>query len=278
MRLDPVPPSRSAPARDARRCAPPTAIRLSPSELVRVEQALLPALLAGHPSVGPAEIDERRDLHPVGDGLVEVLLEGSEEDVDALLAGWVHDGVRVDTLLLETMPAAARRLGRMWERDQIGFGHVALGLARLQRQVRRLEARFSPDVPHAFVGRVLVGTPTGEVHTLAAILFGEVLRRRGWEVLLGPPFAPSWADAFAVPGEVDVVALSASSVSDETLRAEVALVRRSSRRPGLRVIAGGRAVGRTSDVRASLDLDAIAYDFLEGTEAAQRMLGTAPEP
>lgn len=115
--------------------------------------------------------------------------------ITQILTRGLFDAARVVTMMrnqrasdIETVnlyiPEAARRLGKMWSEDIIGFAEVSIGTARLQTLVREISSHWPLDAGMSDPRdtRLLVATPDREDHTLGAITLCTLLRRQGHNV------------------------------------------------------------------------------------------------
>ncbi|MEO0682205.1 MAG: cobalamin B12-binding domain-containing protein [Pseudomonadota bacterium] len=195
----------------------------------------------------------------------------AEAHISALLAR----GVAADRLYSGYLAGAARELGRRWEDDEISFGEVGLGMARLQRLLRELSPAFLGGA-HAPGGLdapcAIVASAPGERHVFGALMFADHLRRIGWRVRLevGGDEAPILA---ACEDEAaDVVAVSiACRVCLPRVRTLVGALRAARTPP--RLIALG---GALADFGAE-DLAACGADLTARTAAeVQSALAEAP--
>lgn len=91
------------------------------------------------------------------------------------------------------IPTVARRLGQGWEDDTISFAEVTMGVARLQAILREIGESWGADgVGGEGQATMLFVLPSGEQHTLGALVAAGWLRRRGISVCLR--IAPSFAE------------------------------------------------------------------------------------
>jgi hypothetical protein len=175
------------------------------------------------------------------------------------LQGTARSPDRLYTTLLEP---AARNLGDMWCEDLCSEVDLTLALCRLQTAVRVCTA-FSRRLPPARRQPpvVLIVPEPGELHRLGATLDSSILGHAGWS-----PHSEFPADDLALQELLsanwfDVLDLSLSVA----LRREhwlprvtktIALARRASRNPAIKVVVGGRAFfesnGAGTDVGADL--------------------------
>ncbi len=143
---------------------------------------------------GGGTMPVRRPAHPNVD--TEPVADGVELLAEAALA---QDASTVQRLIEHSLPhgwwrtcselvgPAARRLGSYWSADRCSFVHVTLGVSLLHRTLRT--SAGPPPSPRALRGRILITGAPGAQHTFGLLLTSERLRRDGWHVELGWPFA-----------------------------------------------------------------------------------------
>ena len=173
---------------------------------------------------------------------------GSWSVVEAALAA----GATVDEVYLDVIAPALRRIGQRWADGELDVAaeHRATGIAF--RLVGRLGPRFGRRGRTR--GSVLIGTPPGERHSMPAAMFADLMRGEGFEVFdLG---ADMPIDSFvnAAIDTPDLVAVCVSVTGSDSLEAARTLL--SALRaavPGVRLVAGGRAV---PDALVAADLGA----------------------
>lgn len=91
------------------------------------------------------------------------------------------------------IPEVARRLGEAWETDCVSFAQVTMGVARLQAILREVGATWSADaMGHSDGPTLLFILPSGEQHTLGAMVMAGRLRRSGISICMS--IAPNPAD------------------------------------------------------------------------------------
>jgi methanogenic corrinoid protein MtbC1 len=105
--------------------------------------------------------------------------------------------------------------------------HFASALA-----VRRLDTLLAAAPPPTRAGRVLVGCPPGEHHTVGALLLSYLLRRRGWNVLyLGADVPTDRLQATVERTQPDLVVFSAQLLDTAASLLDVAHYLRDSDLP-----------------------------------------------
>lgn len=176
-------------------------------------------------------------------------------------------GVSLDDLIDLYIPAVARKLGDEWCKDRVTFTSTTVGVARLQWLIRSLER--TPPYPEIDlnVSDVLVLVPSGEQHTLGAVLLCSQLRRRGFHVELMLDATPGSLELSKHKANTKAALISASAVSQ--MRALQALVT-SSRHvmaKGASVVIGGTITGTNPDFKELSGADYVTNDV----EAAVRL-------
>jgi len=241
-----------------------------------IETEIIPRLMLAHgeaaecpalPGIG-AEGPDARTVVEFTRMVVEQDGAVAAAYIDALRA----QGTRLETLYLELITPAARRLGELWEADLCDFTEVTVGLWRLQQVLRGLSPAFREEAHAASNGRrVLLVPAPGEQHVLGLIIVGDYFRRAGWDVWGEPP-----ATSDDLPGLVrsewfDAVGLSVGcEVRVEILAAEISAIRKASQNRDLVVMVGGPLFIKYPDLVAAVGANASARD---GREAVQRVEG-----
>ncbi len=246
-------------------------------ELLRaIEGDIVPRLLLAHRR-------ERATAAPRGDGRAELTADDREQFLDCvryasasaadeLIAALLARGVPVETIFLDLLGGAARRLGELWERDLCDFTDVTIGLCRLHQMLRDHSVVHQP--PHAQPAAegpsVLLCTACADQHVFGVVMVAEFFRRAGWRV---------WSEPGAVRAEVasllarqpfDLLGLSAAcSAPVEEVASEIESFRRASTNRALRVLVGGRLFVEAPQLTEAVGADAMALDA-ESAPAAGR--------
>lgn len=142
-------------------------------EVVKRLAFRMPQKLAQTIQPDPLEIEE----------LCTALVSGAADAGDRMILAARADGVAVETIYVLYVAAAARRLGEMWENDEISFVDVTVASGRLYRIIRGLRRIIDRTSDHPMPDRhVLFGLVPGETHTLGIQMAADVFRRRNWDV------------------------------------------------------------------------------------------------
>ncbi len=207
----------------------------------------------------------------VVDAFTEALLAGEGGDAGLLVEELLADGLPAETLMMDLLAPAARRLGGQWCDDRIDFVAVTLGLSRIQQVLRRLRM---PSAPHGEPrGRVLLLPVPGEQHSFGLRLVEEMLRRDGWRVSVALAASELDIRATISSEHYDIVGFSISGQRlMPALGQAIRLVRSSSRNPAVRIMAGGVVFNGSGMAAADIGADAIVADARAAVIEANRWL------
>ncbi|HTY93434.1 MAG TPA: cobalamin B12-binding domain-containing protein [Steroidobacteraceae bacterium] len=114
--------------------------------------------------------------------LARLLITHDVSFAAAYVAVLRQNGATTQEICLNLLPAAARRLGKLWEEDRCGFAEVTMGVSSLHQILHSLA---EGDVPARDTGQegrnVLLSCMPGEQHTFGVLVVSQFLRRTGWD-------------------------------------------------------------------------------------------------
>lgn len=195
------------------------------------------------------------------------------EEVDAFIA----KGASVETICLDLLAPAARKLGEMWERDECDFLDVTMGLWRLQEVMREVAARSPVDFSGlALPYSALFSPMPGDHHNFGTLMLEEVFARGGWrsEALIKPE-RRELLDRLARQS-FDLVGLTlARDCPSAALTNLIKAVRNVSANPHIIVLVGGRMVNENPEIATEVGADGTGADALTALELADGLVKTA---
>jgi methanogenic corrinoid protein MtbC1 len=234
-------PTPAAPTRETSEPAPSGARRRPKSESALADviaNDIVPRLLIQHRRKKGSRSGRITKSEAAGYALAS--LKVGADSLIALTTHFLDEGASVEAVLLELMVPAARHLGVLWERDEINFVDVTVGVQRMQCVLRVIcgdERRsYSGDGP-----RVLLVPAPRETHTFGLLMLSELLHRQGWAVSGGLPLADEALMASVADQHFDLVgfSLSTDALLDQLADA-IRIVRSSTCNPALKIAVGGR--------------------------------------
>jgi MerR family transcriptional regulator, light-induced transcriptional regulator len=242
-----------------------------------IEGEIIPRLLVAHRS------DTRAGAVADGDGAI------TEDEVEAFaplslqveadmllehVESILRRGVSVDTLLVDLLAPAARKLGEFWEEDRCDFVDVTMGLWRLQEIVHELSARLPVD-RRALAGgrRALFASMPGDQHSFGTVVIDELFCREGWMTdRLSEVSTPELIERVRAEW-FDLVGLTIScDCHIAPLPSIIAALRHGSRNPRVCVMVGGRVFAEDAGLVAKVGADGTAANAKLAVEAAGKLV------
>ena len=224
---------------------------------------------SGRRPLAPAEADAAgRAGHAEIDRLCDALVSDDPLAAAALIEQTRRAGRAAETLYLDYVAAAARRLGERWVDDTASFFEVSLGLSRLHAILRELGPAFFAGRTAEVPGRTAIFAPVpGETHVLGIVMASDFFRRCGWHVELHT--APDLDSlAAAARRRVALIGLSANSRRMIGPLAET-ILRLRAVAGGTRIIVGGHLNELEPGIAAAVGADGIAGDAANAASALQ---------
>jgi DNA-binding transcriptional MerR regulator/methylmalonyl-CoA mutase cobalamin-binding subunit len=153
----------------------------------------------------------------------------------------------IPTLLEDFVPALMHRIGDEWHAGRLTIAQEHLASATVLAIVLKT-LRSIPEVPGA--PRLLVTTPSGELHAVGAALAAATAALDGWTVTYLGVDVPAAEIVAAAAGRVDAVALSVVFTNNPAATVRELHGVRAGLPPDIPLIAGGPAAVRMADAIA----------------------------
>ncbi|TAD73224.1 MAG: cobalamin B12-binding protein [Sphingomonadales bacterium] len=244
-----------------------------------IEGEIIPRLLMAHSVTQPrARAGLFRTITPDEASRFAVLplrLEAASllEEVDAFIA----KGASVETICLDLLAPAARKLGEMWDNDECDFLDVTMGLWRLQEVMREVASRSPADLAGlALPFSALFSPMPGDHHNFGTLMIEEVFARGGWrsEALVKPERRELLDRLARQP--FDMVGLTlARDCPSAALSNLIKAVRNVSANPHIIVLVGGRMINENPGLAVAVGADGTGADALAALELANALVKTA---
>jgi methanogenic corrinoid protein MtbC1 len=241
-----------------------------------IENAIIPRLLMAH-SGSEVRAKPRffRAILPDDASrfaLLPLQLEAANllEEVD----GFIAKGASVETICLDLLAPAARKLGEMWESDECDFLDVTMGLWRLQEVMREVAART--PIEHdtsATPNSALFSPMPGDHHNFGTLMIEEVFARAGWrsEALVKPERRELLDRLARQP--FDLVGLTLSRDCPSAALANlIRAVRNVSANPHIIVLVGGRMINENPGIVHEVGADGTGADALAALDLANSLV------
>ncbi|NCP19119.1 MAG: cobalamin B12-binding domain-containing protein [Erythrobacter sp.] len=237
---------------------------------------MIPRLMLAH--AREPNVAEDGDPPSIGEDLAESfavhLLQWDADRALAEVEDLLSRGHDIQSLFLELLAPAARKLGTMWEEDECEFIDVTMGLWRLQEVMREIAARVPPVIRSLRApARALFSPMPGDQHGFGALMIDEVFARAGWEseVLIDP----QQRELLAVTSQksFDLLGLTITNDSPTSaIQSLIRAIRTVSANPALRIMIGGRLINANPGMAEEVGADGTATDAFAALECAERMV------
>ncbi len=228
---------------------------------------LLPCVMA-RPGEAAADPVAASTLRADPDGLARCVLSDRMAEARQTIEARLRSGATAQSVALEDIGAAARRLGELWRDDDCDFFAVTFAARALQLLLRDV----LPDASLAPAQRapsIILTLAPGETHELGADIVAGLFRLAGWRAerceMRALPDALA-SEAFDVAG----FSLSCDRFV-ATVAGAIAEARAASRRRGLTILVGGPIFAYKSRLANSLGADISASRGDLGARWPQRL-------
>ena len=234
-----------------------------------IQHEIIPRLMLAHRT--PIECDVPPTAVKVEISSEEIaafgqfILTRNEEKALGCITRMRDQGAPIEAIYLDLLAPAARYIGELWEEDLCDFTDVTLGLGRLQKMLRDLNAEVEMirhPVPN---GKSILLVPTpGEQHTFGLAMVAELFRKQGWEVIGGPYDLGDSPQSLVAQRKFDVVGFSlATSINLHNLTDCIADVRKASKNKTVCIMVGGPLFTLHPEYVSTLGADLVTSDANE---------------
>lgn len=244
-----------------------------------IESQIIPRLLMAHNTSQAADPSRRLGAITADEAsrfaLLPLRLEAASllEEVDAFMA----KGATVESICLELLAPAARKLGEMWESDECDFLDVTMGLWRLQEVMREVAARSPADFGDMQMPYSALFSPMpGDHHNFGVMMIEEVFARAGWrsEALVKPERRELLDRLARQP--FDLIGLTlARDCPSAALANLIRAVRNVSANPHIIVLIGGRMINENPSIAREVGADGTGADALSALDLANSLVSHA---
>jgi methanogenic corrinoid protein MtbC1 len=236
-----------------------------------IEAEIIPRLLMSYAPDAPSIASSASRKAPTTEDFTKLLLDQGPDEGLARMEALLADGQPMNTILLEHLAPAARRLGELWESDDCDFVEVTVGLRRLQFILQMLPpARPERGAESGRPRKILLLPAPGETHVFGLSILTRFFVADGWRV--EQTTERSHAETLSNDW-FDVVGFSlGGSVLANNLAVAIGEARAASRNPSISVLVGGAAFVARPELAQSVGADAVARDAPHAVALAQSLL------
>ena len=212
-----------------------------------------------------------------GEALARLLMQPDSGNTAHYLDSLLEQGAGFNALYQEVFEPAQLQLGKLWDSHVCDDFHLSIGLARLQIELRRVNASMHTVNAGSPGHSVLLSSQPLESHQMGMAMSSEVFDRSGWDVTCEYPGDDRDLSDLVHAQWFDVLKLSQSgSVRRDgrlsSMRTTIDLARARSLNPALIVMVDGRTFIERPQMFRAVHANAMSYNALESVAVATRLL------
>lgn len=238
--------------------------QIVPKIVLALRRAPNPKIPEGTEQQAPSALDQ----------FTALTLGHDEGAAHAYVMAVVAKGNSVESIFLNLLAPAARRLGTLWEADAADFANVTLAVGRLQMIMRRLSDSFVEEASRGHAGEsVLLTIIPGDQHSFGLSMVAEFFRRAGWNICTGPFSSHQELISLVHNHWFDIVGFSVSSDRRlAELKQDIHDIRRDSRNRNVGIVIGGPMVIAQPDLVTTMGADMISADATTAPQQAHDLI------
>ena len=191
--------------------------------------------------------------------LYDSVLNGDTPGARAGVQAALDDGIEPGAILNDSMIAAMREVGRLFEEGEY-FVPEMLVAARAMQQGLAILRPYLASANVQSPGRVAIGTVKGDLHDIGKNLVGMMLEGAGFDIVdLGTDVPPERFVQAAVEGNANIIALSALlTTTMPNMKVTIEALKLAGVRDRVKVLVGGAPV--TEEYARQIGADGFAPD------------------
>ncbi|MBU3567410.1 cobalamin B12-binding domain-containing protein [Polynucleobacter alcilacus] len=206
--------------------------------------------------------------------LTNLLLDTEEGSFELAITVLKTHGASIDYIVLDLIPAIARKLGKQWEDDSLSFADVSIGVNKLERVIHKLDYLFQANQLDRQQNKAIFITVfPGSQHSLGSLIFANFLTFTGWQV-----HRPNQVNLDAIVYGVSSRMLQAIAISVSTheqlerLPNLIDLIRQKSQNPKIIVLIGGPLYNKAPDAFDHIQAEVKAFSPEESVQKLEQHL------
>jgi 5-methyltetrahydrofolate--homocysteine methyltransferase len=204
--------------------------------------------------------------------LRKVIISGLPEDATELVYEALEAGVDSKRLLNDAVIQGAETVGLKYEEGEFFLGDMLLAADAINNCIDAIKLKLK-DADHLTLGKVLIGTPEGDLHSIGKSLVIALLQGQGFEVIdLGVDVPPEKFLEAAKKENVDIIGISGLlTMTISKMTETVVLLKRKGIKA--KIVLGGGILSEESC--RQIGADGWAKDGWEGVKLIKKMMGVS---
>lgn len=177
--------------------------------------------------------------------------------------------------MVEECRAGMTIVGERYQSGEYFLGELIMSGEIFKQAMSLIEPRLTADIPTETIGKVVMGTVKGDIHSIGKDIVAGLLRMSGFEVFdLGVDVAPEAFVEKVVETGAPILGMSGLlTPSFESMKKTVVAITQRGIRDRVKVIIGGGVV--IEQVKGYVGADAFTRDGAEGVKICQEFIREA---
>ena len=207
------------------------------------------------------------------DELIQSIIDLEEVKPLDLVKKAIEQDIDVIDIMENAIGAALKKLGDLWEAEQIYLPEIIMANETIQQAFKILTPHLKKGQQRSNLGTVVIATIEGDIHSIGKTIVGSVLNFSGFEVVdLGADVRVETIIDEAVKNKADVIGISALLTTTMTGQKKVIeQLKERGMRDQFRIIIGGAPV--TQEWAEKCGADGYAADAFEAVKIVKKLLG-----
>ncbi|MFX1569305.1 MAG: B12-binding domain-containing protein [Promethearchaeota archaeon] len=202
--------------------------------------------------------------------LKNAIIEGLSEDAIYLVKQALDAQVKPKRILNEAIIGGAEEVGKKYEEGEFFLADMLLAADAINDSMDLVKSKLAEGTQHS-QGKLLIGTPEGDLHDIGKTLIVALLKGQGFDVIdLGVDVPPEKFLDMAKKENPDIIGLSGLlTVSISKMTEIVSLLKREGIKA--KIVLGGGILSEESCER--IGADAWTKDGWEGVKLIKELMG-----
>jgi 5-methyltetrahydrofolate--homocysteine methyltransferase len=204
--------------------------------------------------------------------ITKAIIGGLPEDATELVHKALEAGVDSKRLLNDAVIHGAETVGLKYEEGEFFLGDMLLAADAINNCIDAIKLKLK-DAAHLTLGKVLIGTPEGDLHSIGKSLVIALLQGQGFEVIdLGVDVPPEKFLEAAKKENVDIIGISGLlTMTISKMTETVVLLKRKGIKA--KIVLGGGILSEESC--RQIGADGWAKDGWEGVKLIKKLMGVS---
>ncbi|MHA1913696.1 MAG: cobalamin B12-binding domain-containing protein [Promethearchaeota archaeon] len=204
--------------------------------------------------------------------LMSAIINGNPEDAVGLVNKSLEAGIDPRRLLNDVIIRGAEEVGLKYEREEFFLADMLLAADAINVCMDEIKLKLK-DGAHLTLGKVLIGTPEGDLHSIGKSLVIALLQGQGFEVIdLGVDVPPEKFLEAAEKENVDIIGISGLlTMTISKMTETVVLLKRKGIKA--KIVLGGGILSEESC--RQIGADAWTKDGWEGVKLIKKLMGVS---